>query len=102
MRALPGARRLLRHLNAHRIPVAVATSTSRDSFARKMAAHEDLLGCFEVVVCGDEVERGKPAPDLFLRAAELLQVAPELCVAIEDAPSGIKVSCWVPTISIVE
>jgi beta-phosphoglucomutase-like phosphatase (HAD superfamily) len=39
-------------------------------------------------VCGDEVPRGKPDPDPYLRAAELLGVAPEECLAVEDSPTG--------------
>jgi beta-phosphoglucomutase-like phosphatase (HAD superfamily) len=43
---------------------------------------------FTVTVCGDEVPRGKPDPDPYLRAAELLAVAPEDCLAVEDSPTG--------------
>jgi beta-phosphoglucomutase-like phosphatase (HAD superfamily) len=44
---------------------------------------------FAAAACGDEVPRGKPAPDVFLRAAELLELPPERCVVVEDAPSGV-------------
>lgn len=81
----------MRHLAKHNIPIAVATSTSRESFNRKMKAHAELRECFAAVVCGDEVESGKPAPDTFLKAAELLKIDPSQCLAFEDAPSGIQV-----------
>ena len=42
-------------------------------------------------MCGDEVRHGKPAPEIFLKAGELLGVAPEECLVVEDAPSGIQV-----------
>jgi beta-phosphoglucomutase-like phosphatase (HAD superfamily) len=45
-------------------------------------------GFFDVVVCGDDVAAGKPAPDPYLRAAELLGVAVTDCVAVEDSPDG--------------
>ena len=49
-----------------------------------------LAGSFDVVISGDEIERGKPAPDIYLLAAERLGVAPAACVAIEDAPAGVQ------------
>ena len=45
-------------------------------------------GHFTVSVCADEVPRGKPDPDPYLRAAELLGVAPRRCLAVEDSPNG--------------
>jgi len=45
--------------------------------------------CFDVVVCGDEVARGKPQPDVYLWAAELLGVPIRACVAVEDSPTGV-------------
>ena len=49
-----------------------------------------LTGAFDVAISGDEIERGKPAPDIYLLAAERLGVAPAACVAIEDAPAGVQ------------
>ena len=43
---------------------------------------------FDVTVCGDEVPHGKPAPDLYLRAAELLDLPPDFCLAVEDSITG--------------
>jgi riboflavin kinase len=76
-RPMPGALRLLRHLASLGVPVAVATSTPRASFERKLAGKCELRGlltrCGASVACGDEVERGKPAPDVFeLAVAKLL------------------------------
>jgi len=50
-------------------------------------AHAGLA--FEVTIAGDEVEHGKPAPDMFLRAAERLALPPEACVVVEDSPPGV-------------
>jgi sugar-phosphatase len=52
----------------------------------------ELLGMrdrFEAIVSGEEVARGKPAPDVFLRAAEHLGLAPARAVVLEDAPAGV-------------
>jgi HAD superfamily hydrolase (TIGR01509 family) len=80
-----GAVSLLRRLD---MPKAVATSASR----RTAMAHLEragLAGHFAHVVTRDDVARGKPAPDSFLRAAELLGVAPDSCVAVEDSANGV-------------
>lgn len=77
-----------RDLHERGMPVAVASSSPRARLdATLRAAHLD--GLFDVTVAGDEVEHGKPAPDLFLAAAERLGVAPADCVAVEDSPPGV-------------
>jgi riboflavin kinase / FMN hydrolase len=76
-RPMPGALRLLRHLEALRVPVAVATSTPCASFEKKLAGKPELRALLTrcgAVACGDEVERGKPAPEVFeLAVARLLK-----------------------------
>ena len=52
-----------------------------------------ILDRFEVVVGGDMVTKGKPHPDIFLKAAELLALKPEECVVVEDSPAGIRAAC---------
>ena len=86
---LPGARELLAALRAESIPCAVASSTPRENLDAIFAA-TGLDACFDAVVCGDDVENGKPAPDIFLLAAKKLGVAPGDCVVIEDAHAGIE------------
>jgi HAD superfamily hydrolase (TIGR01509 family) len=83
----PGARELLAALKAAGLPAALVTSTRR--YLTEIAL--DTLGreYFAATVCGDEVRRPKPYPDPYLRAAELIAVAPEHCVAIEDSPIGV-------------
>jgi HAD superfamily hydrolase (TIGR01509 family) len=71
------------------VPVAVASSSRRDRLERTLG-RAGLLDAFDVVVAGDEVEHGKPAPDMFLLAAERLGVAPEACIVIEDSPPGVQ------------
>ncbi len=85
----PGLLELLGWLEAAAIPKAVATSTRR---ARAQAKLEQtgVLARFEALVGGDEVARGKPAPDIFLEAAARLAVAPAACVVLEDSEPGVR------------
>ena len=86
--ALPGARDLVRGLRESGIPVAVASNSSRRlvEVALRSAGLEDL---FEVVVTADDVEHGKPAPDLYLLACAGLAASPARSVAFEDSPTGV-------------
>ncbi len=68
--------------------MAVASSSPRRRLDRSLGS-TGLRSFFEVVVGGDEVDRGKPAPDLFLAAAAALGADPASCVAVEDSPAGI-------------
>jgi HAD superfamily hydrolase (TIGR01509 family) len=68
--------------------LAVASSSPRERLDRSLAA-TGLDEYFEFAVGGDEVPRGKPAPDLFLAAAAGLGVAPADCLAVEDTPTGV-------------
>ena len=83
----PGAYELLVEATAAGLPTALVTSTVR----RLTEIALDTMGreLFTVSVCGDEVARPKPAPDPYLRAAELLEVPVRDCVAIEDSPTGV-------------
>ena len=82
----PGALDLLTALAAAGVPCALVTMSYR-SLATAVAAK--VPDAFAAIVCGDEVEHGKPAPDPYLRAAGLLGVPAEACVAIEDSPTGV-------------
>lgn len=79
----------LRSLRARGVPVAVASSSPRERLHRTLG-RAGLLDAFDVVVSGDEVEHGKPAPDMFLLAASRLGVEPSACVVIEDSPPGVQ------------
>lgn len=82
----PGAREALDAVGAAGVRMAVVTNSQR--VLTEMAL--DVIGRdrFGATVCGDEVTRGKPAPELYLRAAELLDVPIADCVAVEDSPTG--------------
>lgn len=89
VRPLPGVRRLLEHLRTCGCRVAIATSTSRATFDKKLSKKPWMRELFQAAVCGDEVEQGKPAPDVFLAAAQQLGVDATQCLCFEDAPSGV-------------
>jgi HAD superfamily hydrolase (TIGR01509 family) len=82
-----GVERTLRLLEAHRIPKALATSSSR---LKAQASLGSMFRRMDVVVCGEDVAAGKPAPDIFLRAAEVLGVPPSCCLALEDSMNGLR------------
>jgi HAD superfamily hydrolase (TIGR01509 family) len=82
----PGALDALRTVRAAGWPTALVTNTGRA--LTEMALESIGREHFSVTVCGDEVPHGKPAPDPYLRAAELLDVAAEDCLAVEDSPTG--------------
>lgn len=81
-----GARELLEALAAERIPMALVTNTQRaltDRALNSIGRHY-----FSATVCGDEVPRGKPSPEIYERAAALLGLHPGVCLAIEDSVTG--------------
>ena len=82
----PGARELLDALLAADVPMALVTNTRR--VLTENALNSIGRQYFSVTVCGDEVPEGKPAPDIYLRAAELLGFASGDCLAIEDSING--------------
>jgi pseudouridine-5'-monophosphatase len=90
--AIPGAEAFTRALAARRVPMAIATSTEAALFAIKAAPHRAWLSIFRAVVCGDDrrVGRPKPAPDIFLAAAQDLGADPRDCLVLEDSPFGVQ------------
>jgi pseudouridine-5'-monophosphatase len=88
---IQGAEAFTRELHRKGIPMAIATSTDARLFQVKIAGHREWFSIFETVVCGDDprVLRGKPAPDIFLAAAEGLGARPETCLVVEDSPYGV-------------
>jgi HAD superfamily hydrolase (TIGR01509 family) len=85
---LPGVRPLIGELRHRGVPIAVA-STSLRAWVNATLRGLDLEGAFNAVVSASEVANGKPAPDLFLAAAERLDVPPDRCLVVEDTGPGI-------------
>jgi HAD superfamily hydrolase (TIGR01509 family) len=86
---LPGVRELLAELRRLRIPAALATSSCK-SWAEAILQATGLDGAFDAVVWREMAEHPKPAPDLFLRAAELVEVEPARCIVVEDTSPGLE------------
>ena len=88
MQPMPGIAELIGVLAAAGIPRAVGSTASSGWV---LGALDDLrlTGRFTAIVTGDQVERGKPAPDVYLEAARRLELDPRRCVAIEDSGPGV-------------
>ena len=84
-----GVLELLAVLDQLSLPRAIATSSSRKTVERHLAAH-DLTARFHEVVAHGDYAAGKPAPDPFLKAAERLGVDPRHCLALEDSLNGVR------------
>ncbi|WDS34647.1 HAD family phosphatase [Pseudoxanthomonas sp.] len=84
----PGIHEILQLLAQHGIPCGVATSTRRPLAPHKLET-AGLLPYFKAVTAGDDVEHPKPAPDIYLLAAQRMGAAPERCLALEDSPAGV-------------
>lgn len=89
IRPFPAAVPLLRGLRARGWRLALATSTERPRMAARLA-NTGILELFDAVVTGDEVVAGKPAPDIFLLAAERVGVRPDRCWVVEDSVAGVE------------
>lgn len=97
---MPGALELLADLAAARVPCALVTASYRTMVDAIVARTPP--GSFRAVVTGDEVERGKPDPEPYLRAAAALGVDPGRCVAIEDSVPGATaaLAAGAPTVGV--
>lgn len=98
----PGLRELVKYLRVHGYRWAMATSSSREAAERNLGLTE-MLDDFPCRICGDMVERSKPDPQIFLRAAEEIGTIPAETVVLEDSYNGIRaahaggfIACMVP------
>ena len=84
----PSATTTLEQLREMKLRLALATSSVGAS-ARPFLERTRIRSFFDVIVTGDEVQRGKPHPDIYLRTANKLKIAAEACLVIEDALAGV-------------
>ncbi len=85
--AQPGIQRFIKDLAAQKIPMVVASASQN---ARLVLTQLELIDYFEGVVDVTKLKRGKPDPEIFLKAAEHINVYPSECVAIEDGEAGLS------------
>ena len=84
-----GVKELFSMLKEKNYKIALATSAKRDR-VEKQIKDKWLKESFDAIVCGDDVKKGKPSPDIFLKAAKEIDVEAENCFVVEDSPAGIK------------
>ena len=99
LRAMPGLSVLIAELRARGLKRALATSGERRYVATVMS-ELNLDGTFDAVVVAEDVTRGKPAPDVYLLAAERLGLLPAQCLVLEDAPNGVAAAKAAGTICV--
>ncbi len=86
----PGAAELIQFVDKHSIPRAIASSSPLDLIHATVGSQDGWDDIFLTRASAGEVQRGKPAPDVYLLAAERLGVPPEQCLALEDSPNGAR------------
>ena len=84
-----GAYELLNYLRNKRYKLALATSASRERMEKQLR-ESNFITIFDEVVCRDDVTKTKPNPEIFIKAANKLNVRPEECIVIEDSAAGIE------------
>jgi len=84
-----GVFELLDFLKAKDYKIAVATSTVSQT-ARPYLDNAGLTRYFHTILCGDNIQRRKPEPDIYLMACDHLNLAPADCIALEDSPTGVQ------------
>ena len=85
----PGVKELLTFLKEHDKKIALASST-RQQVVTDELRDAGIIEYFDRIICGDMVSRSKPAPDIFLKACEELNISPSDSYAIEDSYNGIR------------
>ncbi len=89
VKPMPGLLELLDEIDRRGLQKAVASSGMR-RYVEAVLRATGLLDRFSVIITGDQVARGKPAPDVFLAAARALSIEPQYCLVLEDAPAGVQ------------
>lgn len=89
-RIFPGIEETVAHLKKHGIKNTIATSSPKRLLDVKRQGKDHFFGLFESIICGDDVQNGKPHPEIFLAAANAIGAHPSECVVFEDAPAGLR------------
>lgn len=87
LKLMPDLINVLEILKKHFI-LAIGSSSKAELLLKAMDIY-NLSPYFSAIVCGDDVVRGKPEPDIYLKVAEKLNISPSECIVLEDAPNGV-------------
>ena len=85
----PGAEEILKWLKEKNVIISTATATDEERTTRYLT-NVGLIDYFDKICCATQVKEGKPSPDLYIYAAEQVGVPIENCIAVEDAPNGVR------------
>lgn len=83
-----GLYNILKYLKDNNYKIALASSSSKNTVMRNLKSAQ-ITEYFDVIVSGDMVKKSKPEPDIYLNAAQLLNISPAECYAIEDSKNGL-------------
>lgn len=86
---MPGAKKIITYVFLHHIPMAIATSGHTKQKTKEIVELLGIQKYFTAFISGDDFEKAKPAPDMYLAAARILRIIPADCLVFEDAPNGV-------------
>ncbi len=84
-----GAEEILEYLKKNNIKTALATSSRRERLDLQIKMY-DIFNNFDAIISGEDIQNGKPAPDIFIKAADKINASYDKCIVIEDSFAGIK------------
>lgn len=88
----PGCREILSFFRKKGYAISIGSSSPMGQILANLAV-TGLSSCFDALASGEEVDHGKPAPDIFLLAARKMGIPPSRCYVFEDSPNGIRAAC---------
>ncbi len=94
VKLFPGVKRLIKHLHSHKIPIAIATSSSQETLTEKTKNHGQVFKLFDHAITANHpgLRKGKPDPQVFVLCADQFsdKPSPSQCLVLEDAPNGVE------------
>ena len=96
---IPETKTFIRNLHERSIPMSIGTSTERKNIDLAIQQNH-LSGLFAGAICSEDVSKGKPDPEVFLKAADIIGIPPKYCVVFEDSTHGIEAASQAEMISV--
>ena len=96
---MPGLHELLDFIDSHKLPKGVATSSSH-SYVQRVAGPFGILPRFEMILASEDVTQGKPHPEIYLKAADRLKIAPSEMMVLEDSQNGINAAAGAGAVAV--